>query len=133
MNLFLPAYFLQAVATGSDSNVPAITLMCAAMTIGLLFYTFYFPGEITEARDKGRLAFLRERKDTVYENLRDLNFEYKAGKFPESDYQEMRGALEEEAAAVLAEIERLESGAGDVNVSSPLSSGKSRGRKGARS
>jgi len=51
---------------------------------------------------------LRERKDAVYENLRDLNFEYKAGKFPESDYQSMKSSLEEEAAAILAEIARLE-------------------------
>jgi hypothetical protein len=55
--------------------------------------------------------FLRERKEAVYENLRDLNFEFKAGKVPESDYQTMKGSLEEEAAAILAEISRLESGA----------------------
>ena len=54
--------------------------------------------------------FLRERKETVYENLRDLNFEFKAGKFPETDYPSMRASLEEEAAAILAEISRLESG-----------------------
>jgi hypothetical protein len=46
----------------------------------------------------------------VYENLRDLNFEYKAGKFPETDYLAMRTSLENEAAAVLAEIEDLERG-----------------------
>jgi len=38
-----------------------------------------------------------------------LNFEYKAGKFPESDYASMKASLEEEAAAILAEIARLES------------------------
>jgi hypothetical protein len=54
--------------------------------------------------------YLRERKEVVYENLRDLNFEHNAGKVPESDYQSMRNSLEEEAAAILAEISRLESG-----------------------
>jgi hypothetical protein len=29
---------------------------------------------------KTRAGLLRERKDAVYENLRDLNFDYKAGK-----------------------------------------------------
>ena len=53
---------------------------------------------------KTRLIYLRERKEAVYDNLRDLNFEYKAGKFPDSDYQEMKASLEEEAAAILAEI-----------------------------
>ena len=48
---------------------------------------------------------LDERKAAIYENLRDLNFEYKAGKFPEADYQEMKTALETEAAGILAEME----------------------------
>jgi hypothetical protein len=40
--------------------------------------------------------------------LRDLNFELKAGKVPDADYQSMRASLEEEAAAIMAEIARLE-------------------------
>jgi hypothetical protein len=44
----------------------------------------------------------------ISENLRDLNFEYKAGKVPDVDYQSMRASLEEEAAAIMAEIARLE-------------------------
>jgi hypothetical protein len=98
-----------AVLALADANLPAIALVCVALTLGLLFYTFYLPDEVVETKEKGRLAFLRERKETLYENLRDLNFEYKAGKFPESDYQQMRNSMEEEAAALLAEIERLES------------------------
>jgi hypothetical protein len=45
----------------------------------------------------------------VYENLRDLNFEYKAGKVPDTDYQSMKNSLEDEAATLLAEISKLES------------------------
>ncbi len=77
-------------------------------TLAVLFYVFYLPGKLQLGPEKTRLSYLRERKDAVYENLRDLNFEYKAGKFPESDYQSMKGSLEEEAAAILAEIARLE-------------------------
>ena len=47
-------------------------------------------------------------------NLRDLNFEYKAGKVPDADYQSMRASLEEEAAAIMAEIAGLEQAAGQV-------------------
>ncbi len=97
-------------AAGSN-NTPAVLLLCAATTIAALFYIFYLPEQVEDAPEKTRLAFLRERKEAVYENLRDLNFEFKAGKFPESDYQQMRASLEEEAAALLAEIERLEDGA----------------------
>jgi hypothetical protein len=86
-----------------------IPLVCALITAAALFYVFSVPGELTPGPERTRAAFLRERKDAVYENLRDLNFEFKAGKLPESDYQTMKGSLEEEAAAILAEIERLES------------------------
>jgi hypothetical protein len=70
------------------------------------------PNSVTAGPVKTRLNYLRERKEVVYENLRDLNFDYKAGKLPEADYQNMKNSLEEEAAAVLSEISRLESGLG---------------------
>ncbi len=59
--------------------------------------------------DKTRVDGLIERRESIYANLRDLNFEYLAGKYPEEDYQEQRGILEGEAATVLAEMTRLES------------------------
>jgi outer membrane protein TolC len=86
-------------------------LACAVMTLGCLFYVFSIPAHLYLGPQKTRLAYLRERKEVVYENLRDLNFEYKAGKFPDADYQSLKASLEEEAAAVLAEIARLEEAA----------------------
>jgi len=80
----------------------------AVFTLATLYYVFFFPGEVFAGPEKTRLLYLRERKEAVYENLRDLNFEYKAGKVPDADYQSMHAALEEEAAAILAEIARLE-------------------------
>jgi outer membrane protein TolC len=82
--------------------------VCAVLFLGCFYYVFFFPGEVFVGEEKTRLAYLRERKDAVYENLRDLNFEYKAGKVPDVDYQAMHASLEEEAAALLAEIARLE-------------------------
>jgi hypothetical protein len=83
-------------------------LACAVLLIGVFVYVFY-PQSRTEVQSqKTRLEFLRERKDTIYENLRDLNFEYRAGKYPEEDYVAQRGGMENEAAQILAEIEFLE-------------------------
>jgi outer membrane protein TolC len=82
--------------------------VCAVFTLGALYYVFLFPGEVFAGEEKTRLGYLRERKEAVYDNLRDLNFEYKAGKVPDADYQSMRASLEEEAAAIMAEIARLE-------------------------
>jgi len=95
-------------------------LACMLITFGALVYVFYLPGKLYLGPEKTRLSYLRERKDAVYENLRDLNFEYKAGKFPDTDYLAMKNSLEEEAAAVLAEIEHLEEAA----VRPPLRSNK---------
>jgi hypothetical protein len=80
------------------------------LTAATLFYVFYIPGRLFLGPEKTRAGYLRERKDAVYENLRDLNFEYQAGKVPEGDYQQMKSSLQDEAAALLAEIARLESG-----------------------
>ena len=85
-----------------------IVFACFAMSAALLYFIFNLPPAVEHPVEKTRLAFLRERKEVVYENLRDLNFEYKAGKLPESDYANLRASLEDEAAAVLAEIEQLE-------------------------
>jgi len=74
--------------------------------------------------EKTRLAYLQERKDAVYENLRDLNFEHQAGKLPDPDYQSLKSSLEDEAAGILAEMAGLEQAA-----SSTLNANR---RKGAR-
>ncbi len=81
--------------------------LTAALAVGAPIYMFY-PARVAHSELKTRLAYLRERKDVVYENLRDLNFEYKAGKFSEVDYESLKGSMEEEAAALLAEMAQLE-------------------------
>jgi hypothetical protein len=85
----------------------SVILICGLVTLGTLVYVFYIPGQIYTGPTKTRLVYLRERKEAVYDNLRDLNFEYRAGKYPEEDYTAQRAALEAEAAQVLSEIERL--------------------------
>jgi hypothetical protein len=81
---------------------------CALFAAALFVYVFYQPGEVDAAEEKTRHMYLQERKDATYENLRDLNFEYKAGKLSEQDYGIQRASLEDEAAAILAEMESIE-------------------------
>jgi len=86
----------------------AVYLFAGLFTLALFVFVF-FPGrERGAAVEKTRLAYLYERKDVVYENLRDLNFEHKAGKFTAADFEAMRNNMEAEAARILAEIEKLE-------------------------
>ena len=79
----------------------------AVLTLILFAFIFWPDKNPFRQADKTRLDYLRERKDVIYDNLRDLNFEYLAGKYPEQDYAEQRTGLEDEAARVLAEIDTL--------------------------
>ena len=83
-------------------------VVCALMTLLVLMYVFYLPGKLRLGPEKTRLSFLQERKEAVYENLRDLNFDFRAGKLPDADFQTMKRSLEDEAAGILAEIASLE-------------------------
>jgi hypothetical protein len=77
------------------------------LTFGLFVFMFWPEKNPFVQADKTRVDYLRERKDVIYENLRDLNFEYLAGKYSEPDYAEQRSGLEDEAARVIAEMEML--------------------------
>ncbi len=85
-----------------------IWIICGTLALVTLVYVFYLPGRLFLGPEKTRAGYLRERKDAVYENLRDLNFEYKAGKVPDADFLSLKSSLQDEAATILAEIARLE-------------------------
>ncbi len=93
---------------GGDSPMLLACLALAAATIVFIFYIE--PDASDSAPHRTRLDQLLDRRDTIYENLRDLKFEYRAGKFSEKDFEDTRTALEAEAALVLAEMETLTGG-----------------------
>jgi hypothetical protein len=85
-----------------------IPLACALLLLGVVVYVFWLHDDAEPGEVKTRLAYLKERKEVVYENLRDLNFEFKAGKLPDRDYASLRDSMEQEAATILAEMQKLE-------------------------
>jgi hypothetical protein len=87
----------------------AIKMACCMFAASVLIYIFLPTRDTDTGVVKTRAIYLYERKEVVYENLRDLNFEFKSGKFTQADYDGMRTGLEAEAARILAEIEMLES------------------------
>src|SRR5580693_7720254 len=79
---------------------------CVVLTLAVLSFVFWIepdPGD--SAPRRSHLDQLLERRDSIYDNLRDLKFENRAGKYAEQDYEQMKDALEQEAAQVLLEIE----------------------------
>jgi hypothetical protein len=85
-------------------------LIAGVMLLFALFlYTFWPENAFASQKEKTRLDYLLERKEQLYENLRDLTFEYRAGKYPEEDFVAQRALLEHETAQLLAEIDLLQS------------------------
>jgi hypothetical protein len=81
---------------------------CVVLTLAVVIFVFWIepdPGD--SAPRRSQLDQLLERRDSIYDNLRDLKFENRAGKYAEQDYEQMRDSLEHEAAQVLLEIERV--------------------------
>jgi hypothetical protein len=78
------------------------------LLIALMVYTFWPENAFASQKEKTRLDFLIERKEQLYENLRDLSFEHRAGKYPEEDFEAQRALLESETSELLAEIDHLQ-------------------------
>ncbi|HUI52341.1 MAG TPA: hypothetical protein VLX60_11180 [Terriglobales bacterium] len=86
----------------------AIVGACLGLAAAVFLFIFYIQPDASDlAPHRTKLDQLLERRDTIYDNLRDLKFEHRAGKYSEGDYETMRSALENEAALVLAEIEQV--------------------------
>ena len=100
--------FALIVSDTAGQETAFVMFGCALFAALLFFYVFYQPGDVEAGEEKTRLMYLQERKEATYENLRDLSFEYKAGKLSESDYATQRTLLEDEAAAILAEMDSIE-------------------------
>jgi hypothetical protein len=112
--------FLQAAAqtVANDATQMMIVFFgCIIFTLLLVFYIFA-PVRVESGEQKTRLSYLYERKEVIYENLRDLSFEFKAGKLGDADFQSVRNSMAEEAAAVLAEIDQLEKAASRTSLAS---------------
>src|ERR1700745_3055222 len=88
-----------------------IAVACALLAVASLYFIFNVRLDDSDSKPhRTKLDQLMERRDAIYENLRDLRFEYRAGKFSEADYEETKHSLEVEAAKVLAEMDELTGG-----------------------
>ena len=81
------------------------------LAVGVLVFTLMVRAkDIPEAPPVSPTAHLEEKKSRIYENLRDLQFEYRLGKLSDADYQKTKQQLQGELAGVLAEIDATAAG-----------------------
>lgn len=93
-----------------------VLVIIFVVAIGLAVFVIY-PTLSTRSEDAAVLpidvtpaADLRRRRMVVYENLRDLEFEYQARKIAAGDYESLRENYKAEAARLMLASQELEHG-----------------------
>ena len=84
-----------------------IVITCAIAIAVIVFILGVRAKDLPESEPVSPFAHLDERKAAIYENLRDLQFEYRLGKLSDQDYQSTKKDLQKELAGVLAEVDRV--------------------------
>lgn len=84
-----------------------IFLACALLTGFALTYTLYVRPEHLPAEPPAEpeLEYLNEKKKVIYDNLRDLNLEYRMGKLSDADYGQLKAHFQVELARVMKEMD----------------------------
>jgi hypothetical protein len=104
--MVLPVYTLAIFLIASADW--AVLGACLALAVATLLFIFYIQPDASDlAPHRTKLDQLLERRDAIYDNLRDLRFEYRSGKYSQGDFEAMKTALENEAALALAEIDQV--------------------------
>jgi hypothetical protein len=82
------------------------TFAAALVAISAFIYILFVRAkDIPEPIPVSPVQHLEDRKQAIYENLRDLQFEFRLGKLSDEDYAQTKQALQRELATVLAETE----------------------------
>ncbi len=80
--------------------------VCALLALVAMVYVLYVQPDSTPApASDPQLDYLLEKKAVLYENLRDLNLEFRMGKLSDEDYQRLKHQCQFEIGGVMAQIE----------------------------
>ena len=95
-----------------------IVLTCLLAIAVIAFILGVRSKDLPEPEPESPFHHLDDRKAAIYENLRDLQFEYRVGKLSDDDYQTTKRDLQKELAQVLSEVDKLKGELG-VNGAAP--------------
>src|SRR5713101_5526674 len=103
----VPAIYTLAIFEIASADW-AVLGACLALAAAVMLFIFYIQPDASDlAPHRTKLDQLMEQRDTIYDNLRDLRFEFRSGKYSEGDYETMKTGLENDAAMVLAQIDQV--------------------------
>jgi hypothetical protein len=93
-----------------------IVLTCLLAIAVIAFVLLVRPQDLPNVEPPSPFRHLDERKASIYENLRDLQFEYRVGKLSDADYRHTKQDLQKTLAAVMAEVDKLKA---ELNGNAP--------------
>src|SRR5579872_6787779 len=96
-----------------------IALTCLVAIAVIVFVLGIRTKDLPQPEPESPFQHLDDRKAAIYENLRDLQFEYRLGKLSDEDYQTTKRDLQKELAGVLAEVDKIKLQLG-INGAVPL-------------
>jgi hypothetical protein len=111
--------------------LPLSVIICSLLAIGAIGFTL-----VVRERDippapveNPQLKHLENRRQVLYENLKDLQFEYHQGKLSDADYQSLKAGFLYDLAGVMDSIERLQPAKGVTHGTSHGSNQRADGKK----
>ena len=84
-----------------------IVITCIVAIAAIAFILGVRTKDLPQPEPESPFRHLDDRKAAIYENLRDLQFEYRLGKLSDEDYQNTKRDLQKELAVVLADVDKL--------------------------
>ena len=94
-----------------DANLIVGALLGIAVVVFLLMIR---TKDLPEPVPVSPFQHLDDRKAIIYENLRDLQFEYRLDKLSDADYQATKLELQKDLATVMAETDRIKAELGMI-------------------
>lgn len=105
--------------------MPLLVAVVLVVGVTTLFTLFVRAKDIPQPDPVSPTRHLEDRKAAIYDNLKDLQFEYRVGKLSDADYQQTKLTLQKELAGVLAEIDRITLPGGGEHKAAPKAAEKS--------
>ena len=87
-----------------------VVIVCALLAVGAIGFTLLVRDQdIPPAPfENPELKHLEARRQVLYDNLKDLQFEYHQGKLSDGDYQSLKAGFLVDLAGMMDSIERLQ-------------------------
>lgn len=83
-----------------------VVILSILLVAGVMIYTMGVrEGDLPPPAPENPFRHLEEIKTRIYENLRDLQFEYRLGKLSDADYQTSKLSVQKELGQILGEID----------------------------